>query len=149
MTKQERIISMTEDEFDMIAKNTFDNEFTQDLIECIRSHPHVPVPVQEGDVFFDVTPDPAGYRIYINFYNAGTFSIELSKEQLERLQIQLWNILPSDKHDTAIHNATLDKVAEMAEHYYRAYLDGDPYLEQSDFKHIIDSFRTPNNKGEW
>ena len=28
---------MTEDEFDTIAKNTFDNEFTQELIERIRT----------------------------------------------------------------------------------------------------------------
>ena len=37
MTKLERIVSMTEDEFETLAKNTFDNEFTQELIERIRT----------------------------------------------------------------------------------------------------------------
>ena len=41
MSKQERIISMTEDEFDTIAKNTFDNEFTQELIERIRTRKNI------------------------------------------------------------------------------------------------------------
>jgi len=32
-----RMIIMSEDDFDMIAKNTFDNDFTQELIERVRS----------------------------------------------------------------------------------------------------------------
>lgn len=57
--------------------------------------------LSEDEVFFDVTPDPAGYRIYINFYNAGTFSIELSTEQLGRLQRQIYKLLPPDKYEKA------------------------------------------------
>ena len=38
------LITMTEDEFNMISKNTFDNEFIQDLIEQIRFRAPVPAP---------------------------------------------------------------------------------------------------------
>jgi len=40
-----RMIIMPEDDFDTIAKNTFDNDFTQELIERVRSsHRTTPAP---------------------------------------------------------------------------------------------------------
>ena len=54
--------------------------------------PH-PKSSDEG-VFFDIVPEPEeNNRIYINFYNAGTFSIEVSREELEKLYKQLGVIL--------------------------------------------------------
>ena len=35
----------------------------------------------------------------------------------------------------------LDDAEELAEHYYKAYLDGDPYLEKKDFKKMIAELR--------
>jgi hypothetical protein len=35
----------------------------------------------------------------------------------------------------------LDEAEGLAEHYYKAYLDGDPYLEKKDFKKMIAELR--------
>lgn len=48
----------------------------------------------EDGIFFDIAPDGDGRnRIYVNFYDAGTFSIEVSRGELVRLHNQLGSFL--------------------------------------------------------
>ena len=45
-------------------------------------------------IFFDIVPEPEGNnRIYVNFYNSGCFSIEVSREELVQLREQLGKFL--------------------------------------------------------
>ena len=62
--------------------------------------PAPPHPKSSGEgVFFDIVPEPEGNnRIYINFYNAGTFSIEVSREELEKLHKRLGDFIGRTSH---------------------------------------------------
>jgi hypothetical protein len=60
-----------------------------ETIDKIRSRPSH-IPASEPGISFDFAPDGDGrFRIYVLFYDAGTFSIEISKEELEKLHDQL------------------------------------------------------------
>lgn len=57
----------------------------------------------EDGIFFDIAPDGDGRnRIYVNFYQAGTFSVEVSRVELERLRSQLNKFLRS--HPPSLQN---------------------------------------------
>ena len=52
-------------------------------------------PPAEEAIYFDLSHEPVGgnSRIYINFYDAGIFSIEVKRNELEKLFIQLSDYL--------------------------------------------------------
>jgi hypothetical protein len=68
-------------------------------------------PQPEEGIFFDIVPEPAGKnRIYVNFYDAGIFSIEVSREELQKLQMHLNTFLGCALHiPTHNDNDVLDK----------------------------------------
>jgi len=57
-------------------------------------------------------------------------------EEYEREQEKERAVIRKTKQDTV-----LDDFEELAEHYYRAYLDGEPYIEKTDFKKMITELR--------